>query len=345
MKKFLPQKDDLSRLINEQAADLLHRLKNLPVEELGLPHHVLEYFKSSHYKRLYFSIETSAHLLYRSITLKNKRVQDIVIMDYGAGVGTLYMLAKMIGCKQVVYNDHLDDWKTSAQLIATAIGIQVDEYVVGDVEHTLQHLRQKQVDCDIITSRNVVEHIYKLDLFFRHIGEYQPQAIIYSSTTANYYNPASNIKHILWHRKWEKIFVNQRIDIIRRNKQDLSEKEIIILGKATRGLAMEELNESIENYRLTKILPDPWKHHTNTCDPTNGVWFEHLLTFKEYRSFIDPAQYTIRFEPGFWDTHNTSSWKNIIGKILNPIIRLVGTAGILFAPFIYVIVVPRKISS
>jgi hypothetical protein len=96
---------------------------------------------------------------------------------------------------------------------------------------------------------------------------------------------------------------------------------------------------------MAKVLPDPWKHHTNTCDPANGVWFEHLLTFKEYRNFIDQAQYTIQFEPGFWDTHNISSWKNIIGKVLNPVIRIVGSVGILFAPFIYVIVVPRKISS
>ena len=345
MKKFLPQKDDLSRLINQQAADLLHRLKNLPVEELGLPHHVLEYFKSSHYKRLYFSIETSAHLLYRSITIRDKRAQDIVIMDYGAGVGTLYMLAKMIGCKQVIYNDHLDDWKTSAQLIATALGIQVDEYVVGDVEYTLQYLQQKQISCDIITSRNVIEHIYKLDLFFGYIGKYQPEAIVYSSTTANYYNPASNIKHILWHRKWEKIFVKQRMVIIRKRVPSFSEKEIATLGKATRGLAMDELKEAIENYKMAKVLPDPWKHHTNTCDPANGVWFEHLLTFKEYRNFIDQAQYNIQFEPGFWDTHNISSWKNIIGKVLNPVIRIVGSVGILFAPFIYVIVVPRKRSS
>src|SRR5688572_17435401 len=95
---FLPHRDDLSRNIQAQAADLLRRLTDLPVEKLGMPDHCLQYFKSSHFKRLFFSIETSAHLLYRSISLKGKPVDETVIMDYGAGVGTLYMLAKMIGC-------------------------------------------------------------------------------------------------------------------------------------------------------------------------------------------------------------------------------------------------------
>src|SRR5687768_8337804 len=145
---FLPQHDALSANIQEKATLLLTKLKSLPVETLGLPYHCLEYFKSSHFKRLFFSIETSAHLLYRSINLVKKPVNEIVIMDYGAGVGTLYMLAKMIGCRTVIYNDHLEDWKTSALLIAAAIGIEIDEYVVGDIDVTLATLDKKNIQCD-----------------------------------------------------------------------------------------------------------------------------------------------------------------------------------------------------
>ena len=125
MDLFLPQKDQLSRLIQEKAEELLKKLQDLPVEQLGMPDYCLAYFKGSHFKRLFFSIETSAHLLYNSISLSKKPVQEIVLMDYGAGVGTLYTLAKMIGCNKVIYNDHLSDWKLSAQLIAEAIGVNV----------------------------------------------------------------------------------------------------------------------------------------------------------------------------------------------------------------------------
>src|SRR5688500_16731849 len=135
--RFLPQQDQLANLINEQASELHSKLTSLPVEELGLPDHCLYYFKTSHFNRLFFSIETSAHLLYMSIRLQAKPVSGIVIMDYGAGVGTLYMLARMIGCKTVIYNDFLEEWRFSAYKIAGALQIDIDEYILGDIDDTL----------------------------------------------------------------------------------------------------------------------------------------------------------------------------------------------------------------
>jgi 2-polyprenyl-3-methyl-5-hydroxy-6-metoxy-1,4-benzoquinol methylase len=339
---FLPQKDALSRAIQDQAADLLNRLTELPVETLGMPQHCLEYFRSSHFKRLFFSIETSAHLLYRSISLKGKPVAETVIMDYGAGVGTLYMLAKMIGCKTVVYNDHLEDWKTSALLIAKAIGVNIDEYIVGDIQDTLEMLDKKNIQCDIITSRNVIEHIYKLDTFFDTVYSYQPGALIYSSTTANYHNPASHIKHILWHRKWEKYFLPQRQALIREKIKTISEGDLRRLAKATRGLALSDFDNAVETFRNTGAMPDPSIHHTNTVETTSGVWFEHLLPFNSYRKLISSARYQLLFEPGFWDTHNSNKAKNLLGSLLNPMVRSTGKAGIRLAPFIYVIAIPKS---
>jgi 2-polyprenyl-3-methyl-5-hydroxy-6-metoxy-1,4-benzoquinol methylase len=341
---FLPHKDPLSRRIQENAADLLERLRKLPVETLGLPYHCLEYFKSSHYKRLFFSIETSAHLLYRSITLRSKPVEETVIMDYGAGVGTLYMLAKMIGCKTVIYNDHLEDWKTSALLIATAMDIKIDEYIVGGIEETLISLKEKEINCDIITSRNVIEHIYKLDDFYNTVATYQPSAIIYSSTTANFHNPASHIKHILWHRKWEKHFLPQRAATIKERLPELSAQELQKLAKSTRGLALNDFDEAIQTYKNSKKIPDPSVHHTNTVEASSGVWFEHLLPFKEYKKLVDPGKYDLYFEPGFWDTHNNKNYKNVIGKLFNPLIHITGKTGIRLAPFIYIIALPKSLN-
>ncbi len=335
---FLPQKDALSANIQAQATVLLTKLRGLPVETLGLPYHCLEYFKSSHFKRLFFSIETSAHLLYRSINLVKKPVNEIVIMDYGAGVGTLYMLAKMIGCRTVIYNDHLEDWKVSASLIAEAIGVQIDEYIVGDIDVTLTALNEKQLQCDIITSRNVIEHIYNLRDFYSIVAEHQPRAVVYSSTTANYHNPAAHIKHILWHRKWEKLFLPQRMDLIRQRLPGIAEAEVQRLGKATRGLALHDFDAALDEYKHTKKLPDPSVHHTNTVETSSGVWFEHLIPFDEYRKLVPAGKYELRFEPGFWDTHNTSIFKNLLGRTLNPLVKL---SGVTLAPFIYVIALPK----
>lgn len=342
MDLFLPQRDELSLLIQGKAEELLNKLQTLPVETLGMPDYCLAYFKGSHFKRLFFSIETSAHLLYNSISLSKKPVHEIVLMDYGAGVGTLYTLAKMIGCQKVIYNDHLPDWKQSAQLIAEAIGVNVDEYITGDIDTTLSELKARNIQCDIITSRNVIEHIYKLDDFYSAIAQHQPNALIYSSTTANYNNPASRVKHWLWHRRWEKQYWKERHAFIAGIAPELSDNIVSELSNRTKGMAFPEIQTCVNDYNRTKKLPAPLPVGSNTCEPSNGVWAEHIIPFSEYRELIDKNYFKVNFQPGFWDTHYSKGWKNMMGKLLNSIIKLNNTIGIWIAPFIYVVAEKRK---
>ncbi|MBC7849844.1 MAG: hypothetical protein H7Y31_08910 [Chitinophagaceae bacterium] len=342
MDKFLTAGDELGMKIQEQSVTLFNRLQKLDVDRLGMPYHCLEYFKGSHFKRLFFSIETSAHLLYRSIKTSGKKLEDTIIMDYGAGVGTLYTLAKMIGCKQVIYNDHLEDWKTSAQLIAEAIEVRVDEYITGDIEETLLQLSRKNIRCTIITSRNVLEHIYKLDKFFTAVAEKQPTALVYSSTTANYKNPGSRIKHKRWHEKWEKIFLPKREEMIEAMAPNLSAEKRTKLAIVTRGRAMQDLTDSVNLYTHSGKYPVVVAEGSNTCDPENGVWFENMLSFDTYRKLIGKLHYSVGFEPGFWDTHYQKNWKNVMAKILNRLILSNKELGFQIAPFIYVIAKPNS---
>jgi 2-polyprenyl-3-methyl-5-hydroxy-6-metoxy-1,4-benzoquinol methylase len=337
---YIDKDDQLGLLIEEQSALLHRKLQELPVDSLGLPYYCQEYFKGSHFKRLTFSIQTSAHLLYRSIKSSGKKTEDITIMDYGAGVGTLYTLAKMIGCKTVVYNDHLPDWQLSARIIAESIGVSVDEYIVGDIEDTLTSLEQKNIRCDIITSRNVIEHIYRLDLFYQAISRKQPNAIVYSSTTANYCNPGARIQHWLLHRKWEKVFVKQRAEIITKGFPGLSASEIVKLSQLTRGCEVNEINIAVGRYIKTRQYPVSKDCGSNTCDPSNGVWAENMLPFSSYRKLIDANVYEIRFLAGFWDTHYASSWKNTLTSLLNWLIPT--PLGLAIAPFIYVVAIPKQ---
>ena len=341
MDKFLWHNDELGQLIQARAADLYTRLINLDAENLGMPDYCLSYYKSSHSTRLFFSIETSAQLLYKALHTSRKKTEDIVLMDYGAGVGTLFLLAKLIGCKKVIYNDHLEDWKKSAELIANAIGVHIDMYVVGDIEECLNSLDNAGIRCDIITSRNVIEHIYRLNDFYKLIYEKQPGALVFSSTTANKNNPASVVKHILWHRRWEKVFRGKRLAVIQQELTGMPISKMKMLAIATRGMATADLKHAIERYRKTGSVPDPGKHGTNTCDPSNGVWAEHLLSLKQYKQLIGENHYHISFEPGFWDTHYTRKYMNAVGKFFNKIIRKGGQNALRVAPFIYVIAKPR----
>ncbi len=342
MDRFLPQNDSTAKFIAERAEELYHRIRSIDFDSLGMPDHCLQYLKSSHTHRLFFSIETSAHLLYRAISLKGKKISDIVLMDYGAGVGTLFLLAKMIGCRHIIYNDHLADWQKSARLMAEAANIAIDDYIVGDIGECLQILREKGVSCDIITSRNVIEHIYKLEEFYGQLYSMQPDAIIYSSTTANISNPASVIKHRLWHRRWEKVFKGKRLAIILREFPAINQSNAQKLATATRGKAVSELTEAINQFRDDGSLPDPSIFGSNTCDPDNGVWAEHLLSKKQYRQLINTSHYRVTFAPGFWDTHYSKWYMNKAGRMFNAIIARNSGSAVRVAPFIYVVAEPVK---
>src|ERR1700744_5660791 len=101
MDYFIKPVDSLSRLINDNAEKLYQKLESLPLEQLKLSKLTEAYYRACHDKRKFFSVQTAAELLYRSITLKGKALEEVIVMDYGAGVGSLYILAKMIGCKKV----------------------------------------------------------------------------------------------------------------------------------------------------------------------------------------------------------------------------------------------------
>lgn len=341
MENFLPVRDSLSRTINEQAGNLYARIQSLQVDALGLPYYCQEYFKSSHSTRLFFSVETSARLLYKAIQTTGKQSSELVIMDYGAGVGTLYLLAGMLGCKKVVYNDHLEDWKFSAETIARAIGIHIDEYIVGDIDATLTVLRNKDIQCDLIVSRNVLEHIYRPEAFFRSIHSYSTTCIVFSSTTANASNPGSVWKHRRWHAKWEKEFVEQRKKRIRELIPEINERSMTALAAATRGLAMQDLDNAILSYRQSGKIMRTAVEGTNTCDPANGVWFENLLSFNTWGQLIQAAGYEVVFEPGFWDTHYSRKWKNMAGRALNGLSKAGKIWALATSPFIYIIAKPK----
>lgn len=341
MDQFLQQKDELAARINTAALLLHEKLQKLDPDSLGMPEYCLNYYKVSHSGRLFFSIETSASLLYRSFRLIDKTPEEAVVMDYGAGVGTLYLLAKMIGCKLVIYNDHLEDWKISAALIANAIGVHIDHYIVGDIESCFDRLERFNISCDLIASRNVIEHIYRLDLFYATIHKRQPQAVVVASTTANQSNPLAVVKHRLWHRKWEKVYKGKRLVMIERKARGLTRYKISMLASKTQGLAGAELEEAIEDYRKTGKLPNPASHKSNTCDPVTGVWAEHLLSRQQYRDIINTDDFDVRFLPGFWDTHYSSNVKNLASKFINRFIASTSEKGMSLAPFIYVIATPR----
>lgn len=338
MDYFIKPADGLSKLINEKARTLFQKLADLPIHELDFPEMALSYYQNHHHQRLFFSIQTAAELLHRSIVMKNKPLEELVIMDYGAGVGSLYLLAKMIGCKMAIYNDIVEDMAKASKITSDFLHIDVDLFIAADHRGTIEQLNRKGISCDIILSRNVVEHIYDLDNFYRDMAYGQPDALLYFSTTANYENPAMLWYHKKLHKIREREYKAKREKIIREFIPELSESELGKVGTATRGLAAEDLTRAIMLYKQSGTLLDPSVYYTNTCDPENGIWAENILPVKDYENIIASKGYKLSVLPAFWDTHYNSFVKNIFGKTMNFITKILGPkGGLRTTAFIYII--------
>jgi len=338
MDNFLKPVDALSTLIEEKAQLLYKKIFDLPVKDLGFADFPLQYYITCHDKRKFFSVQTAAEILYRSIKHKGKAVEELVVMDYGAGLGSLFLLAKMIGCKKVVYNDIMEDMTDAATKVAAYLNIPIDIFITGDHRTTLQELKEQGIDCDIILSRNVVEHIYDLDDFYRQTSVYQPNALIYFSTTANYHNPAMQWHHKRIHSRFEAEYLPKRRKMIRTLMPQIDDTQLEQLAHATRGLAMQDFTEAVENFKRKGVLPDPNIHYTNTCDPETGLWQEHIIKIADYKRIIESKGYKLSVLPAFWDTHYSSAWKSLIGKTMNFITNSLGPKkGLATTAFIYVI--------
>lgn len=338
MDAFLKPIDELSRLINTQAEILYRKIDNLPLNDLNLPAIPLSYYQNRHHERKFFSVQTAAEQLYRAIQMKGKPLGQLVVMEYGAGLGSLFLLAKMIGCKTVIYNDILDDMVVAAQIISKYLNISMDMFIAGDHKKTIEILNNHGIECDIILSRNVIEHIYDLDGFYAEMAHGQKNALIYFSTTANYHNPGMVVFHKREHKRMEVRYGAQRREIVRRYFPQASDAEVDLVNKATRGLAMEDLDQALNQYKLNKHLPDPWLHGTNTCDPDTGNWAEHFIPMSDYQKIIESKGYKLTILPAFWDTHYNSFIKNTFAKTMNIITRMLGNkGGLRTTAFIYII--------
>lgn len=343
MDNFIKPVDDLSALIERQAQVLYQKLFDLPVQELNLPTVALNYYVGKHHDRKFFSVQTAAELLYRSVKLKGKPLEELVIMEYGAGMGSLFLLAKMIGVKTVVYNDIMEEMSEAAGIISKYLKIPIDIFITGGHRETLAQLNAKKIQCDIILSRNVVEHIYDLNDFYYSMSTDQPNALIYFSTTANYQNPAMLWYHKKIHKRFEQEYLPKRKVLIQKALGQLPEPELETLALATRGLAMDDLEKAIQEYKQRKTLPDPNRFYTNTCDPENGLWQEQIIKVEDYKNIIEPKGYQLTVLPAFWDTHYNSGLKNVVGKTMNFFTGLLGQkGGLTTTAFIYVIAEKKK---
>lgn len=335
---FINKTDVLANVINTKANELYRQLITLDVEALDTADMYKDYFRKHHLgRRLFFSLQNSAHIIYDSVKKTGKQVNELTFMDYGAGLGTLFMLAGKTGFKQVVYNDYFPEWHQPAKVLCQQLHITIDHYVEGDIASVTAHASLNNILYDIIASRNVIEHIYSLPHFFKCIHAHNSHTVTFSTTTANYHNPVMRWYHIYLHKKWEKIsYRNQRMNEIKKLYPSITNEKLTSLVNETRGKGQYDFIQAVHDMMSGKTVEREAGLRSNSCDCITGVWNEHLLSKKEYRAIINEAGFTMEYSPGYWDTHYRSAVMNMAARIMNRIIVLLGNRGVLLSPFVNV---------
>jgi 2-polyprenyl-3-methyl-5-hydroxy-6-metoxy-1,4-benzoquinol methylase len=337
---FLAEKDSLGTLINDKANELFFSLKNFNTTTLDTADTYNDYFIHHHLgHRLFFSIQNSAHILYEAARLCGKPLQEISAIDYGAGLGTLFMLGGMLGFKRFDYNDHLPEWQDTAKAVCKQAGITITDYVTGDINAVADFAASKNTRYDMIVSRNVVEHIYSLSEFYSVIFRHNPKAVVYSTTTANFHNPVMRLYHIYIHKKVEKqYYKQQRLQEIMKLSPSLNGGKITELVKITRGKGQQDFIDAINHFVNDNPIFSDSSLRSNTCDCITGVWIEHLLTRKEHIEIAKKAGFKIAYTAGYWDTHYSSKAMNILAVLFNKIISLFGEKNAVFiSPFVNIV--------
>ena len=333
---FIKINDDTARLINDRANHLYHKLAVFNINDTDIDDFGKYYFTNHHAgNRLFFSVQSSAHIIYHSVKKTGKPPADITFIDYGAGLGTLFLLAGLVGFKSVFFNDYFPQWAGYAKTICIKLNINIDDFISGDIDAVIDYGKLNHIHFDIVASRNVVEHIYNLRDCYTRLYQSGITSVCFTTTTANYHNPAMRLKHYWYHNKIEKtMYKKQRADYIKELFPAVNPRDLDKLVKLTRGRAFEDFTNAADLYFKKQLVPAVEFLGSNTCDCKTGVWAENLLTRNNYFDIIQQAGFKAAYTAGFWDTHYKYKFVNLVTGLLNRLIKITGKKGYWFAPFV-----------
>jgi hypothetical protein len=140
------------------------------------------------------------------------------------------------------------------------------------------------------------------------------------------------------HKKIEnKYYSIKRKKAIQTINPKFSDRDLETLVALTRGKALSDFTEAINNFSQNKPIAKVPYLKSNTCDYENGVWVEHLLSKKTYKEIINNAGFSLEYSAGFWDTNYKNSIANTIGRFLNWLIKLLGSKGYIISPFVNIV--------
>ena len=292
-----------------------------------------------------------------SIALRDEAasLETAAVIDYGGGNGLLSLLAREIGVGTVIYNDIYDVSCVDAERLGSALGLEAELYIHGDLGDLIAQMRQMATPRLRVCSYDVIEHVYDIEAFLialPHLSD-GPLRVVMGSA-ANSLNPLRNLKLMRFQREVEKLdrvevwghnqrdtiraYLAVRSAIIREYSPSLQSEQVRQLALATRGRARSDIEADVDAYLATGVLPRALDHPTNTCDPNTGNWAEHLMDPWELARILSGAGLRSSVAAGLYGSHHGS--KGVAARMVNFAILLGGRHGLRLAPY-YILIGER----
>ena len=118
----------IKKRISSAQARLHDKLIKLNIKSLGVSEYNQRYLakKLTNFKG---SLQRNARLLYLSLRDIQIPAEDIGLVDYGGGSGTMSYLAAELGVGKIIYNDIYDVSCKDVECISSALGLHLQHIV------------------------------------------------------------------------------------------------------------------------------------------------------------------------------------------------------------------------
>ena len=348
----LPSDKKVLNDLNDASIRLKKKLAAIDIDKLDIEDSSKSQFSNHVVAGIDSSLRRFSYILSWALANNHDAYEDFVLIDHGAGVGTMSLLAKELGIGTVIYNDLYEPYCRDARTIAQALsGDLADYYVHGNTDELVDFLKTNLISCNAIVSYDVIEHIYNIEKFLQSLPKMSngPLTAVLASG-ANPFNPKTLRYLTRFHkkaeyggRKWKQgcrddylttAYLTVRKEIISKYASSLSGSEVEQIAKATRGLIEPDIKSVIDEYLKTGGICRQPDHPSNTVNPYTGNWAERLHNIDHLLKVMTDAGFTAEVLPGYYGGSACNNpVKRAMGTFFNCVISTLGSKGLILAPF------------